>query len=92
MQILLLVSTGLLLASAVIRLLLYISAYGLTMLRILPLWFMAYLAALLVLCAVRLKKTSLPLLRVGAMALLLWYVCLNIPNWASIILRYNTGL
>ena len=65
MQILLLVSTGLLLSSAVIRLLLYISAYGLTMLRILPLWFMAYLAALLVLCSVRLKKTSLPLLRVG---------------------------
>ena len=52
----------------------------------------ALLCALLVLCAVRLKKTSLPLLRVGAMTLLLWYVCLNIPNWASIILRYNTGL
>lgn len=89
---LLLLSTALLLASAVLRLLLYVGAYGLTMRRILSLWLMAYLAVLTALTAVRLVRTRLPLTRVMGVALLYWYAALYLPDWAALIGRYNAAL
>lgn len=86
---LLLLFTGILLASAAGRLLMYIGAYGLTINRILPLWLMAFMAAELVLCALRLKKEALPLLSISAWAFILWYLLLNLPDWASLISAYN---
>ncbi len=86
---LLLAATALLLGSAATRLLLYIGAYRLTFNRILPLWWMIYLVALVVLCAVRLKKQSMPLLSVSAWIFLYWYLVLNIPDWQRVIEWYN---
>lgn len=86
---LLLAATGLIVLSGIVRLLLYINAYGLTMMRILPLWLAVYLLALTCMSAVRLVKKNLPLVRVAGLTFLYWYVLLNLPNWAQIILRYN---
>lgn len=85
----LLAANALLLASAVKRLLLYIGAYGLTMMRILPLWLMVYLAILVVLFVVRLFREKLPLTRIGGLLLVGWFVALNVPNWNRMIMRYN---
>ena len=78
-------------ASCVVRLLLYIGAYGLTILRILPLWLACFLAALTALCAVRLARESFPVLRIGGIVFLYWYVALNIPNWNAVIVAYNAA-
>ena len=43
--------------------------YGLTIMRILPLWLMAWLAAMTVLAAVRLFRPKLPMLRMAAVSL-----------------------
>ena len=91
LQALLLFATALLLASAAARLLLYIGAYGLTMMRILPLWLMVYLAALTLLCGLRLWRERLPLLRIAAATLLYWYVALNLPDWSAVIELYNAA-
>lgn len=86
-----LVSNALLLASAALRLIMYIGAYGLTMRRILPLWLMAFLAALTVLTAVRLARERLPLARIAGIGFLLWYAALHVPDWGAIILAFNAA-
>ncbi len=88
----LLAATVLLLASACMRLLLYIGAYGLTFNRIVPLWLMAYLSALVILCAARLWKTKMPLLRIATFSFIYWYILLNLPDWGGIILSWNNTL
>lgn len=89
LQTLLLAATAFLLASAMQRLLLYIGAYGLTMMRILPLWLMLWLAALTVLGVVRLYRPATPMLRIAALALIIWFVALNLPDWEKIISVVN---
>lgn len=86
---LLLVSTALLLASAILRLSMYIGAYGLTLLRILAMWLMLFLVGLTALTAVRLVRTRLPLTRIAAVAFLYWYAALYVPNWQALIQSYN---
>lgn len=86
----LLAATALLLTSAMMRLILYISAYGLTIMRILPLWLMVWLAAVIVLAVIRLFKPAIPMLRMAALSLVVWYALLNIPKWASIITMVNS--
>ena len=92
MQTLLLCATALLLASALMRLLLYIGAYGLTMRRILPLWLMIWLCALTVMGFVRLYREKMPMLRIAALSLVYWFVALNLVDWSKAIdllnLRY----
>ncbi|MBQ2770220.1 MAG: DUF4173 domain-containing protein [Clostridia bacterium] len=85
----LLLSTGLLLASSMLRLWLYIAAYGLTLRRVLSAWFLLYLALMLILCFYRLYRKGFPLLRWGLRILTLWYVILNIPNWPSIFSHWT---
>lgn len=80
LMLLLLIATGVILASAFTRLSLYIGAYGLTFKRIQAFWFLCYLTAVLLLYAIRLYNTKLPLLRLCVLAFVLWYVALNIPN------------
>ena len=69
------------------RLALYIRAYGLTINRILPLWFMLFLLAALALCAVKLYRPRLRLIRLLAGALVAWYLCLCALNLDAIIAR-----
>lgn len=85
----LLAATALLLVSAMLRLGLYIGAYGLTWLRLLSAWFIAYLAVTLVLCGVRMVKEKLPLIAVCALVLLVWYVALGYANPEMLIGNYN---
>ena len=84
---LLLGATALLLGSALYRLVLYIRAYGLTINRILPLWFMLFLLAALVLCGVKLFRPQLRLIRLLAGVLVAWYLCLNALNLDAIIAK-----
>ena len=81
--------TGLLLYSAFLRLKLYIDTYGLTMMRILPLWLMGYLGVLAVLTGIRLFTEKLRLVAVAGAIGVVWYVALNVPNWAAIIAGYQ---
>ena len=80
LMLLLLLATGVILASAFTRLSLYIGAYGLTFKRIQAFWFLCYLTCVLVLYAIRLYNKKLPLLRLCALIFILWYVALNVPN------------
>ena len=86
---LVLLFTGLILYSAALRLMMYTSAYGLTMMRILPMWLMAYLGVMTLLFLLRLICPRLPLTRAGLLMLAVWYVVLNVPDWAGVITRYN---
>ena len=88
---LLLSATGMIVASSVVRLLLYIGAYGLTIWRVVPLWLAIFLAALTLLCAVRLIRRTFPVLRIGGLAFLYWYVLLNLPDWNAVIAAYNAA-
>ena len=83
----LLFASLILLYSAAMRLLLYIDAYGLTFMRLLPLWFMVFLLFVFIMCAAKLMKPKTHLLRIAAMALLCWYVLLNLVNVDGIIAK-----
>ncbi len=89
LQCLLLAATAILLASAMLRLMMYIGAYGLTVMRILPLWLMIWLAALDILAVLRLFRPQMPMLRISALTLVWWFVALNIPNWTETLAALN---
>lgn len=76
----LLAATGVILASAFTRLLLYIGAYGLTFKRIQAFWFLCYLTGILLLYAIRMFRQKLPLLRIGVLLFVFWYAALNVPD------------
>jgi len=86
----LLVLTGIMLISGAVRLNLYIGAYGMTWLRLLSAWFIIYLAAVIILCAVRLLfKKRLPIVVLCTLLLLIWYVALGYLNPDNFINWYN---
>jgi len=86
----LLALTGIMLASGAVRLNLYIAAYGMTWLRLLSAWFIVYLAAVIMLCAVRLLfKKELPVVALSALLLLIWYVALGYLNPDNFIDWFN---
>jgi len=89
LQFALLACTGVLLASGLLRLSLYIGAYGLTWLRVFPYTFMVAMCVILVLCAARLLLPKLPLLRAVALVCMLWYAGLALINVEAIIVRWN---
>ena len=86
---LLLLATAVVLLSAFVRLGLYIGAYALTWRRLLSLWLMLYLAAAVILCALRLYGRGAlgkpGLLRLCALLLVGWYVALNLVNVEGMI-------
>ncbi|MDR0841236.1 MAG: DUF4173 domain-containing protein [Christensenellaceae bacterium] len=81
----LLAATALVLASAMVRLGMYVNAYALTWKRVLSAWLMLYFCIALLLCAIRLAKPRLPLLRILALGLICWYVALNLVNVEGMI-------
>ena len=85
----LLALTSVMLISGAIRLRLYIGAYGLTWLRFLSAWFVLYLAAVVIICAVRMLREKLPAVSLCALLLLGWYVVLGYSNPEAFIERYN---
>ena len=89
MQTLLIAASLIVLASAAWRMLLYIGAYGLTMRRILPLWLMIYFVFLAAVGVVRVYHEQTPFLRIGAFALIYWYVALICVNWTTLMESYN---
>jgi len=89
MLISLLLLTAVILISGFVRLNLYINAYGLTWLRLLSLWFIIYLAMVIILSAVRMAKEKLPLIGVCALLLLGWYTALGYANPDALVLKYN---
>lgn len=80
----LLAATALLLLSAALRLGMYIQAYALTWKRVLSLWLMIYLAAVVLLCGWALLGRK-GVLRLCALVLVGWYVALNLVNVESMI-------
>ena len=80
----LLAATALLLLSAALRLGMYIQAYALTWKRVLSLWLMIYLAAVVVLCGWALLGRK-GVLRLCALVLVGWYVALNLVNVEGMI-------
>jgi hypothetical protein len=88
----LLVLTGIMLVSGAVRLNLYIDAFGLTWLRLLSAWFIIYLFAVIVLCAVRLfYKKYIPIVPICALMLLVWYVFLGYLNPDNFVYWYNAA-
>jgi hypothetical protein len=83
--------TAVMLYSGAIRLYLYIGAYGLIWLRLLPAWFIIYLAAVLILCAVRMAKERLPVFALCAVLLLGWFAALGYSNPDRLIDDYNAN-
>lgn len=89
LEMLLVIASLLILASAAWRMLLYIGAYGLTIRRILPLWLMAYLLYLAIAAMIRIHREKAPLVRISAFVLLYWYVALCCIDWNTLICNYN---
>jgi len=85
----LLVLTGVMLFSGSVRLGMYINAYGLTWLRLISAWFMVYLAAVVIICIVRVWRHKLPAIALCALILLGWYVVLGYINPDGLITWYN---
>ena len=85
----LLALTGVMLFSGVVRLSLYIEAYGLTWLRLLSGWFIIYLAVVIILCAVRMYFVKIPLIAICVMILIGWYIILGYANPDGVVDWYN---
>lgn len=81
----LLVMTALLIASAAVRLFMYTEAYGLTVKRILSFWFMACLALVCALCAAKIFRPGLRLLRAAAGVFCVMYLALSLLNLDGMI-------
>ena len=89
LQTLLIAASLIVLASAAWRMLLYVGAYGLTIRRVLPLWLMTYFVFLAVVGAVRVYREKVPFLRIGAFALVYWYVLFICIDWNTVMHAYN---
>jgi hypothetical protein len=89
LQTLLIAASLIVLASACWRMLLYVTAYGLTIRRVLPLWLMVYFVFLAVVGAVRVYREETPFLRIGAFALVYWYALLVCIDWNTVMYNYN---
>jgi len=76
----LLTLTVIMLFSGAVRLGLYIDTFGMTWLRLLSAWFIAYLVMVIVLCVVRMFKKTVPVVGLSAMVLLAWYIVLGYLN------------
>ncbi len=85
----LMAATGVMLISGGLRLSLYIEAYGLTFMRLLPAWFIVYLAVVIVISIGRMFKEKLPAIALAFFVLLAWYVALGYSNPEKLISEYN---
>jgi hypothetical protein len=85
----LLTATAIMLASAALRLGLYIDAYGLTWLRYVSMTFIALLAIAILLCLARLKANRLPLVATLVVLFIVWYVALGFSNPGWVCETFN---
>lgn len=84
--------TAVILASAMYRMLLYISVYGLSLLRVLTLWGMAMIAIGMALSALKLWRTDVKFFPVFFAVCLASWIAFNYSNPAGRIAEYNVGL
>ncbi|MDR0325658.1 MAG: DUF4173 domain-containing protein [Oscillospiraceae bacterium] len=84
--------TGVMLFSGFARLRLYIDAFGMTWLRLISAWFILYLAAVIVICAVRMLRKGLPAILLCGLLLLAWYVALGYANPDGFVAWYNQAI
>jgi len=84
--------TVMMLVSGALRLNLYVDAYGLTWLRLLSAWFIVYLAAVIILCAVRMVRKDIPAVAIAAMVLIGWFLVLGFVNPDWLIYHCNVEL
>ncbi|MBT1178157.1 DUF4173 domain-containing protein [Bifidobacterium vespertilionis] len=91
MQAGLLAATGVMLASAFMRLNLYIHVYGLTWLRYASITFIALLAVLLPLAMARLFTARIPLVAMGFTAMLVWWIAIGYANPDGVIDWWNAS-
>jgi len=86
----LLALTAVMLVSGGMRLGLYIGAYGMTWLRLLSAWFIIYMAAVILLCAVRMFwKKKLPIMPICGILLVVWFIVLGYLNPDGFVGWYN---
>ncbi|MDR0818313.1 MAG: DUF4173 domain-containing protein [Oscillospiraceae bacterium] len=85
----LLALTAVMLFSGFVRLKLYIDVYGLTWLRLISAWFIIYLAATIIICAVKMAIAKIPAAAICAMILLGWYLVLGFANPDKLTENYN---
>lgn len=85
----LLALTGVMLFSGFVRLGLYIDAFGMTWLRLLSAWFIIYLAAVIIICGLRIWKEKIPAIALCALILLGWFVVLGYLNPDGFVAWYN---
>jgi hypothetical protein len=82
--------TGIMIVSGMVRVSDYIEGYGMTWLRLLSVWFIIYLAVVVILCFVRLfLKKEMPLIGICVLLLLVWYVVLGYLNPDEFIRWFN---
>ncbi len=84
--------TAVILASAVYRMILYISVYGLSLLRVLTLWGMAMIAIGLALSAVKLWRADVKFFPVFFAVCIASWIAFNYSNPAGLIADYNADL
>lgn len=89
MLFLLLVLTGVILFSALWRMRLYIQVYGLTVLRIMTLWGMLVISALLIISTFTLIKANFRAFAAGLICTLVLWVGLNAIDIDRLIAEYN---
>ena len=89
MVLVMLAATGVILASALWRMRLYISVYGLTVLRVMTLWGMTAIAALLIVACVSLFAPKFRAFQAGMICLLVLWLALNAVNIDAIIANHN---
>ena len=83
------VMTLLIIGTALAKMILYISIYDLTPLRVYAFWFMTVLACLFVLILIKTAAPRFPLLRASLFACAALYLLLNFADTDRLIARYN---
>ena len=76
-------------ASAAYRMILYVSAYHLTFLRILVLWFLGVLALIMTGMMIAIFRTDFPLFRYSLVVVTCCYILLSFAGVDSLIASYN---
>lgn len=89
LQMMLVGAMAVMLVSGLMRLLLYIGAYGFTLLRFNVLWFMGFLAICLIIAAVRLFRERMPLAIAISLAFAACLVVTQCMGAENLIARYN---
>lgn len=89
LSLLLILFTMVILASALYRMCLYISVYGLSVKRLLTLWAMAVITVSLIAVAIKLVKADFPLYRFLFAAVLVLWLALSAMNVNKVVADYN---